>query len=365
MVKTECGGGTKNVLPMRFFFNNGALVGIRPLAVLVVLVLWTRPSAGLIRFLAPSSRLLLASLINRHQQRFVPRPLESTPGFSTADLDDEANPRPTPWTSPLPVSKKKISWLSKAQALVSTDKETYRKYRRTVFNKNDWKVHRSSNRYFRELANMPNSLILRGLGMQTLIVTIFSFLVVVWNTVLERFCPFPMPLLSFPPLPFNLLSSALGLLLVFRTNVAYSRWRDGRVSWATISARSFDLMRQAVMWINDDAYKARLVRYTAGFAKTVKWHLGHQGNDRRLRVDLEGVLTKGEIDDLIKSRARVHWMMLKIAEVLATAKILLVHITHLPYLPLLSPFPPPPPPTHTHTGAAGEQISTQFAEPHR
>ena len=237
--------------------------------------------------------------------------------MSTADLDDEANPRPASWA---PAAKKK-SWVSRVQSLITTDKETYRKYRRTVFNRNDWKVHRSSNRYFRELANMPNSLILRGLGLQTLIVTIFSFLVVLWNTFLERVCPYPLPLLSFPPLPFNLLSSALGLLLVFRTNVAYSRWRDGRVSWATISARSFDLMRQAVMWLNDDAYKARLVRYTAGFSKTVKWHLGHQGNDRRLRVDLDGILTSAEIEELIRSRGRVHWMMLKIAEVLRESKL--------------------------------------------
>ena len=175
-----------------------------------------------------------------------------------------------------------------------TDKETNRKYRRTVFDKSDWKQHRNSNRYFREVANMPNSLILRGLGIPTMIVTVFSWMIVLHNVLVERFGLkiWPnWPLLSFPPLPFTLLSSALGLLLVFRTNVAYARWKDGRISWSMVSARSFDLMRQSLMWMNDERSKSRLVRYTVAFAKTMKWHLGHQGNDRRLHGDLEGVLT--------------------------------------------------------------------------
>ena len=205
-----------------------------------------------------------------------------------------------------------------------TDKETNRKYRRTVFDKSDWKQHRNSNRYFREVANMPNSLILRGLGIPTMIVTVFSWMIVLHNVLVERFGLkiWPnWPLLSFPPLPFTLLSSALGLLLVFRTNVAYARWKDGRISWSMVSARSFDLMRQSLMWMNDERSKSRLVRYTVAFAKTMKWHLGHQGNDRRLHGDLEGVLTNKEIEQLLASRGRVQWTMMKIADEIRESKL--------------------------------------------
>ena len=181
--------------------------------------------------------------------------------------------------------------------LLYTDKESNRKFRRTVFTKHNWQRHRSSNRYFQELRNMPKSVILRGLGVQTLVVTFFSLLIVSYNTLVEtkRFS-FPLPLLSFPALPFALTSSSLGLLLVFRTNAAYSRWKDARVSWALISARSFDLMRQSILWMPSSSCKSRIVRYTTAFAKVAKWHLGHQGNDKRLRGDLDRILTAGEID---------------------------------------------------------------------
>ena len=148
---------------------------------------------------------------------------------------------------------------------------------------------------------MPKSVILRGLGVQTLVVTFFSLLIVSYNTLVEtkRFS-FPLPLLSFPALPFALTSSSLGLLLVFRTNAAYSRWKDARVSWALISARSFDLMRQSILWMPSSSCKSRIVRYTTAFAKVAKWHLGHQGNDKRLRGDLDRILTAGEIDRYIQ-----------------------------------------------------------------
>lgn len=181
--------------------------------------------------------------------------------------------------------------------LLYTDKESNRKFRRTIFTKHNWQRHRSSNRYFNELRNMPKSVILRGLGVQTLAVTLFSLLIVSYNTIVEmKKFPFPMPLFSFPALPFALTSSSLGLLLVFRTNAAYSRWKDARISWAVISARSFDLMRQGMIWIPNTSVKSKLVRYTVAFAKVTKWHLGHQGNDRRLRGDLDSILTAPEID---------------------------------------------------------------------
>jgi hypothetical protein len=103
-------------------------------------------------------------------------------------------------------------WKDKIDAILYTDKESNRKFRRTVFDKQNWRRHRSSNRYFQELRNMPKSVILRGLGVQTLVVTLFSLFIVSYNTLVElKKFPFPMPVLSFPALPFALTSSSLGM----------------------------------------------------------------------------------------------------------------------------------------------------------
>ena len=51
-----------------------------------------------------------------------------------------------------------------------------------------------------------------------------------------------------------------------------------------------------MIWIPNPSIKSKLIRYTVAFAKVTKWHLGHQGNDRRLRGDLYSILTTPEID---------------------------------------------------------------------
>jgi predicted membrane chloride channel (bestrophin family) len=77
---------------------------------------------------------------------------------------------------------------------------------------------------------MPFSLILRGLTVQALVIMAWSFFLVVFNLQAEKM-PFgiKLPLLSLPTLPVSLTSPSLGLLLVFRTNTAYSRWKAGKL----------------------------------------------------------------------------------------------------------------------------------------
>lgn len=205
------------------------------------------------------------------------------PGYSSigGDMNEKGTPIAEQRERGTPFAEQRHSKLGKfgdfINGILYTDKESNRKFRRTIFTKYNWRRHRSSSRYFQELMNMPKSVILRGLGAQTLVVTFCSLLIVSYNTLVEmKKFPFPMPLFSIPALPFALTSSSLGLLLVFRTNAAYSRWKDARISWALISARSFDLMRQAMIFITDESCKSRLVRYICAFAKVTKWHLGHQ-----------------------------------------------------------------------------------------
>lgn len=204
------------------------------------------------------------------------------------------------------------------------DKEKSRKFRRTVFDKNDWKKHRSVKRYFKELMSMPRSFILRGLANQAIIIASVSAAITSYNFFVElNQWRWPqLPLLSLPSLPFSLTSPSLGLLLVFRTNAAYSRWKDARISWASISAKAFDLMRQASTWIEDRPIKAAVIRHTIAFTYCLKWSLGHRDNYRRLVEDLMGVLTDDEIEVLVESKSPVQWSLLQITRLIYAAKLI-------------------------------------------
>ena len=54
--------------------------------------------------------------------------------------------------------------------------------------------------------------------------------------------------LALPTNPFTLSSSALGLLLVFRTNSSYSRWWEARGCWGKIINHTRNIMRMGSSW---------------------------------------------------------------------------------------------------------------------
>lgn len=53
--------------------------------------------------------------------------------------------------------------------------------------------------------------------------------------------------------PHTLLGSALGLLLVFRTNAAYQRFQEGRKLWEELLNVSRDIARMAYLYQNGAA----------------------------------------------------------------------------------------------------------------
>lgn len=202
-------------------------------------------------------------------------------------------------------------------------KEAYRKERRTVYTAADWKRHRSSDRYMSYILSMPRSHVLRGLTQQILIVTVNAVLIVVYNKLIEHF-KLPLAILQLASLPFSLTANALGLLLVFRTNAAYSRWKDSRIAWATITSRCKSLVRQTVCWFpdKDKSLKAEFLRYVVSFANTLKWSLRHPGSDNKLKSELGSILTESEIDDVLKSKFRVHRITIRMSEILRRANLL-------------------------------------------
>lgn len=76
-----------------------------------------------------------------------------------------------------------------------------------------------------------------------------------------------LPTLKLPMQPFTLSSPALGLLLVFRTNVSYQRWDEARKAWGVVVNNSRTVARQTSTWIkqSDLPYeeKQRLLRRCA------------------------------------------------------------------------------------------------------
>lgn len=203
-----------------------------------------------------------------------------------------------------------------------SDKEESRRLRRTVFSSSDWKKHRSSSRYFRELINMPRSRVLRGLIKQALLVSLCSSVLVLYNVLIElKILSSRLPLLTFPSLPFTLTSSSLGLLLVFRTNTAYARWKDARNYWSYVSAKSFDVMRQSAGWLDSKASVAKIVRYLVAFSKCLKWHVTHRNNIRRLQEELTGVLSEDEVAEVLASRLKPQFVLLRLTQYLASLNL--------------------------------------------
>ena len=84
----------------------------------------------------------------------------------------------------------------------------------------------------RNLRTLPGSLILRRIKSPLLFnIAITFFICLLHATVKATGRVWPTVI----PLPHTLLSSALGLLLVFRTNAAYDRFWEARKQWGIVT----------------------------------------------------------------------------------------------------------------------------------
>lgn len=89
--------------------------------------------------------------------------------------------------------------------------------------------------------------IIRQLGKDIKVITLVAASLVLWNDFIvpnDLFSGY-LPRIVLPPLPFQLSSPALGLLLVFKTNASYGRWLEARNSWAKIVSQSRNIIRMS------------------------------------------------------------------------------------------------------------------------
>lgn len=127
--------------------------------------------------------------------------------------------------------------------------ESSRKYRRTVYDVDDWKRHRSGDRMVDNLKSILVSGVVRQLWKEVALVSSMAAAVVLWNHYLAP--ELDISPATLPPLPFTLSSSSMGLLLVFRTNASYGRWWEARKTWGTIITQSRNLVRKAAAAVDD------------------------------------------------------------------------------------------------------------------
>ena len=258
--------------------------------------------------------------------------LQTCHGFSTAsNLEQQQHFHPNRQARRLYAIRP--SKLRDAESLRNSYSEQVRKHRRTLYkDETDWLRHRSSDRFARNLWTIAQSGVANKLRKELTAISIVSVLTVTWNALLAKgytdfeglyHQPFvldivghAMPLLSLPPPLFSLTTSALGLLLVFRTNASYSRWLDGRKSWGSIVNNSRNIVRMATAWsleltlkeesLNVEESDAKLERVTIAvwlFARSLQRHLhGKYEDDKAFIQNLREKLPTDLANGLIQAR---------------------------------------------------------------
>ncbi|GLC46179.1 hypothetical protein PLESTB_001198100 [Pleodorina starrii] len=95
--------------------------------------------------------------------------------------------------------------------------------------------------------------------------------------------------------PFSMITFALSLLLVFKTNSSYSRWWEGRIIWGQIVNFARNYARQALMWFPADRpeLQAAAVRWAAAAPRVLLAHV-REGTDAV--TEARGILTHEEVE---------------------------------------------------------------------
>ena len=191
--------------------------------------------------------------------------------------------------------------------------ETQRENRRTIFMHDDWVRHRSNERFLRNMISLPSSGINQALSKELTFVTSVAAFVVLFNMLLYsyqdlggvahpgllNFLDANINALALPALPFSIAMPALSLLLVFRTNTAYSRWNEARTLWGGLINNCRNIVRQSNTFFPDDEYhavlKRRMAAETASFIRSLRNFLRGPTDDDTLRGELYELVDAGHI----------------------------------------------------------------------
>ena len=208
-------------------------------------------------------------------------------------------------------------------ALGQEYQEATRPYRRTVFVHDNWKAHRSPERFKKSLQSIFTSGILRARYQEVGITLAVATATVLWNTLAAGYTDFDgvkeaalvehLPTASIPISLFTLTSPSLGLLLVFRTNTCYARWDDARKIWGDIINKCRSVVRQGNTFMRDEYpgygqfqdWRRRIAAETSAFTRCLRCFLRGSEDDTNLRYELKNLgFTASEVDGYMSAGNR-------------------------------------------------------------
>jgi ion channel-forming bestrophin family protein len=156
-----------------------------------------------------------------------------------------------------------------------------------------WTRHRSRRRYARHWLGFPMSKLGRRLAPLPAVTLLESLGLYCYEHVTGA-----VPQFSGAPIAY--MSGVVGLLLAFRTNASLARYYEARGSWAAVMARSCDISRIGLEYIDSrttasplagpshskEARAHQLVRYVATYCHVLRSHLeGAEVGTVRERVE--------------------------------------------------------------------------------
>jgi len=200
--------------------------------------------------------------------------------------------------------------------------EAQRPFRRTVYTHDDWKKHRSQDRFFYYLLAIFKSGVYKNLGREVGTVTALSVLLVIFNGLnggftdlagVEHAALLPFGKVGIPLAAFTLTSPSLGLLLVFRTNTSYQRWDEARKNWGMNINHTRDLVRLSNALYDskgispeerqDDLNHVALC--TWAFVRSMKRHLSPEDEDENaFKIELYEKLPRVQAEMIINAAHR-------------------------------------------------------------
>ncbi|CAM9221976.1 unnamed protein product [Discosporangium mesarthrocarpum] len=148
----------------------------------------------------------------------------------------------------------------------------------------------SSSDWVHNILTIPTSVILHRIKMPLLAQTSWATLVLVIHAAFRGSWCLSMK-------PHTLLGSALGLLLVFRTNAAYNRFQEGRKLWEKVLNASRDIARMVMLYENVFGRKSvlRVARLLSVYAVILQEHLKGYKNP----AVWEHLLPDRDVDELM------------------------------------------------------------------
>mmetsp|Transcript_7058 Transcript_7058/g.17219 ORF Transcript_7058/g.17219 Transcript_7058/m.17219 type:complete len:538 (-) Transcript_7058:181-1794(-) len=172
--------------------------------------------------------------------------------------------------------------------------------RDNTYTYDNWRMHRDPWRHIRHFFMIPRSATFQRLLWPDLVVIGFASGILTYYNVFN-----PESSLELPYIPFMLTSTALGLLLVFRTTASFQRFEEARACVGQVVGSSRALTRCAItkIYVEQPRLCRSLVRLIRAFPRALIFHLTEDGDQSTLLTRKEK-LTQEETEEIFRAQMR-------------------------------------------------------------